>query len=234
MEREIAGMTSLFLPNSWSEWRRLAHSLDLVVDDRRVVVVPNGVNLEEVGLDSVDPQEVARLEHLRDSVLCVARLEGRKNQLRLIEALQGTDLTIVLAGRPTPNQTRYVAKVRRAVQSSAHTHYLGGVSAKTKRALYALARVHALPSWMETTGLSSIEAAAAECSLVVSPNGDTREYFGDQAEYCDPGDPHSIRAAVLRAYEKPPSKELAHTISTEYTWEHAALVTYAAYQRVLR
>jgi glycosyltransferase involved in cell wall biosynthesis len=85
---------------------------------------------------------------------------------------------------------------------------------------------------METTGLSSLEAAVAGCSLVVSPNGDTREYFGDHAEYCDPGDVRSIRAAVLRAYETLPSPELAHAIRTEYTWERAADATYAAYRRV--
>jgi glycosyltransferase involved in cell wall biosynthesis len=233
LEREIVDMTALFLPNSWSEWRRLSHSLDLRIGDDRVVIVPNGVDLAESDVGSADPDELRRLEHLRDSVLCVARIEGRKNQLRLIEALQGTDLTLVLAGRATPNQTRYVAKVRTAADSSARVHYLGGVSSDTKLALYSLARVHALPSWMETTGLSSIEAAVGGCSLVISPNGDTEEYFGDLAEYCDPGDVDSIREAVLRAYAMPPSMELARKIQAEYTWERAAAKTYAAYQRVI-
>jgi glycosyltransferase involved in cell wall biosynthesis len=232
LEKEIAGMTSLFLPNSWSEWRRVSRALNLDVDNSRVVVVPNGVNLEDVDPISVDPGELDRLSHLRDSVLCVARIEGRKNQLRLIEALNGTELTLVLAGRPTPNQTRYVAKVRKASAASPRTHFLGSVSETTKRALYALARVHALPSWMETTGLSSIEAAAFGCSLVVSPNGDTREYFGEHAEYCEPADPQSIRQAVLRAHATPPSKELEYKIRTDYTWERAANATYHAYLRV--
>jgi glycosyltransferase involved in cell wall biosynthesis len=233
MQREITELTEIFLPNSWSEWRRLSHALDLRIGDEKVLVVPNGVNLDEVDGRDPDPDELGRLAHLRNAVLCVARIEGRKNQLRLIEALQGTGLTLALVGPPTPNQTRYVAKVRAAASASGHVHYLGGVfSIETKRALYSLARVHALPSWMETTGLSSLEAAVAGCSLVVSPNGDTREYFGDHAEYCDPGDVRSIRAAVLRAYETLPSPELAHAIRTEYTWERAADATYAAYRRV--
>jgi glycosyltransferase involved in cell wall biosynthesis len=233
MEREIAEMTTLFLPNSWSEWQRLAATLDLRVADNRIAVVPNGVNLSDVDPSAVDLHEVSRLGHLRGAVLCVARIEGRKNQLRLIEALVGTGLTIVLAGPATPNQTRYVAKVRKAAAQSSRVFCLGGVSDKTKRALYALARVHALPSWMETTGLSSIEAAAAGCSLVVSPNGDTREYFGVDAEYCDPGEQQSIRDAVLRAYNTAPSSELAGRIRTEYTWERAAQATHDAYKRVL-
>ena len=233
MQLEIAEMTSVFLPNSWSEWRRLAAALDLPVDDERVLVVPNGVDLEALDARGIAPWELDGVEHLRDAVLCVARIEGRKNQLRLIEALRGTGLTLVLAGKATPNQTRYVAKVREAAASSAHTHLLGAGSDETRCALYSVARVHALPSWMETTGLSSIEAAVAGCSLVVSPNGDTRDYFGGHAEYCDPSDPHSIREAVLRAYETPPSRELADTIRSEYTWERAAEATFVAYQRVV-
>ena len=27
-----------------------------------------------------------------------------------------------------------------------------------------------------------------DCAVVVTPNGDTREYFGDYAQYCAPGD----------------------------------------------
>jgi glycosyltransferase involved in cell wall biosynthesis len=86
---------------------------------------------------------------------------------------------------------------------------------------------------METTGLASLEAAAMGCSLVVTPNGDTREYFADFAEYCDPGDQRSIRDAVMRAYENGPPPDLARRIRGNFTWEKAAEATYCAYKRVL-
>jgi len=38
-------------------------------------------------------------------------------------------------------------------------------------------QVHMLPSWFETTGLSSIEAAVMHCNIVITDKGDTREYF---------------------------------------------------------
>jgi glycosyltransferase involved in cell wall biosynthesis len=229
MQREITEMTTMFLPNSWSEWHRLKDDLKLSIGDERVVKVPNGVDLSDTNLDRVDQPELKRFAHFRDCVLCVARVEGRKNQLGLIEALQDTDFTLVLAGKPTPNQTRYVAKVRDAAARAGNIHYLGEVSSDTKRALYALARVHVLPSWMETTGISSLEAAVMDCSLVVTPNGDTREYFHDWVDYCSPGDPRSIRDAVARAYISPPSRELADLIRTDCTWAKAAEATYGAY-----
>ncbi len=225
-------MSTLFLPNSWSEWRRLTRDLELNVSDDRVVTVPNGVDLSDMDLDRVDPTELERLSHFRDTVLCVARIEGRKNQLCLIEALQGSAFTLVLVGKPTPNQTRYVAKVRASAERASNVHYLGEVSPDTKRALYALARVHVLPSWMETTGISSLEAAAMDCSLVVTPNGDTGEYFAGHAHFCRPDDPKSIRDAVSAAFLAGPDAELKQRILTDYTWNKAAEATYSAYRKI--
>lgn len=233
MQREIVEMTTMFLPNSWSEWHRLKDDLKLSIGDERVVKVPNGVDLSDMDLNRVDQAAQEQFAHFRDCVLCVARVEGRKNQLGLIEALRDTDFVLVLAGKPTPNQTRYVTKVRDAAAGASNTHYLGEVSPDAKRALYALARVHVLPSWMETTGLSSLEAAVMDCSLVVAPNGDTREYFNDHAEYCSPGDLSSIRDAVTRAYASPPPRELAQAIRTDYTWAKAADATYSAYRQLI-
>ncbi|MBK7308934.1 MAG: glycosyltransferase [Chitinophagaceae bacterium] len=36
---------------------------------------------------------------------------------------------------------------------------------------YARARVHVLPSWFETCGLSSLEAAAMGCNIVITARG---------------------------------------------------------------
>ena len=44
----------------------------------------------------------------------------------------------------------------------------------------------ALPSWFETPGLAALEAALAGCSVVITPFGSTREYFGDLVEYARP------------------------------------------------
>jgi glycosyltransferase involved in cell wall biosynthesis len=155
MQHEVVDMTSVFLPNSWSEWRRLVGDFDLgAISHDRVAVVPIGVDLTETDPSRVDPEDIEEVAAFRDCVLCVARMEGRKNQIRLMDALAETGLQVVLAGRPTPNQKRYVARVHEAAARHGNAQVLGGVSSETKRALYAVARVHALPSWMETCGIS--------------------------------------------------------------------------------
>ncbi len=233
MQREVVESSSLLLPDSQSEWLRVARDLELDTADGRVTVVPNGFDtetLESVTLDQAPPPHLARF---KDCVLCVARLEGRKNQPNLIEAVRDTDMTLVLAGPATANQSRYVKRVKDAAASLENVHVLGAVTSEEKAWLYSLARVHILPSWMETTGISSLEAAVAGCSIVVSPNGDTRDYFGEDADYCDPANPSSIRDALLRACLREPSVALEHRIRTEYTWERSAEVTHGAYRKVL-
>jgi glycosyltransferase involved in cell wall biosynthesis len=233
MQREIVELSSSLLPNSHSEWLRVAQDLALDPDDSRVTVVPNGFDTESLSTVTVDVTVPLDLARFANCVLCVARLEGRKNQLNLIEAVRGTDITLVLAGPATTNQRRYVQRVKQASASLDNVHLLGSVTSEEKAWLYSLARAHVLPSWMETTGLSSLEAAVAGCSIVVSPNGDTRDYFGDEAEYCHPESPESIRDAILRACAREPSAALDRLIRTNYTWARCAEATHSAYCSVL-
>jgi len=233
MQRELIAMSSSLLPNSRSEWLRIARDLGFASLDSRVVVVPNGFDAEASSSMISEGSVPDRLAPFRDCILCIARIEGRKNQLNLIEAVRGTDMTLVLGGPSTANQRRYVQRVKEAAAANGNVHMVGEVTAQEKAWLYRIASVHALPSWMETTGLSSLEAAMAGCALVVSPNGDTRDYFGDDVEYCAPGDPSSIRDALVSASKRGPSASLKRRIRTQYTWERAAEVTYDAYRDVV-
>jgi glycosyltransferase involved in cell wall biosynthesis len=231
MQRDVLSASSLFLPNSDSEWERVRSDFSFFGADDRVVIVPNGVDLR--GPTSVQPQALREAERYRGCILCVARIEGRKNQLALIEAAATTGLHLVLAGKPSTNQPGYVAAVRDAAEKAGNVSLLGSVSEELKQALYAVAAVHALPSWIETTGLSTLEAAIHDCRVVVSPNGDTRDYFGNDAEYCNPADVDDIREALLRAASREAPLALKKRIAEQYTWYSAAKATSAAYDRLL-
>ena len=98
---------------------------------------------------------------------------------------------------------------------------------------YRKAKVHVLPSWHETCGLSSLEAAAMGCNIVITEKGFTREYFGDDAFYCEPGDPESIFNAVENAAQSECHTELQQKILHHYTWQQAAASTLIAYQNSL-
>jgi glycosyltransferase involved in cell wall biosynthesis len=190
-------------------------------------IVPNGV-------DSIfargNPNDFYKQHGLKDFILCVGRINHRKNQLSLARALKGCGLPLILAG-PT-NDAKYLRQCRReypgliVLQHLEHHHLPG---------LYAAARVHALPSWFETPGLASLEAGLSGCSIVSTDRGSAMEYFSNMAHYCSPDSPESIRSAVLKAWSTAgqPRSALKKHISENFLWENAALETLCAYEKIL-
>ena len=97
----------------------------------------------------------------------------------------------------------------------------------------AAARVVALPSWFETCGMAGLEGVLAGCRPMITNRGYTRDYFGDETAYCDPGDVASIRAAALAAADGPDPAALRDRILAAFTWDAAADATLDAYRAVL-
>jgi glycosyltransferase involved in cell wall biosynthesis len=90
-----------------------------------------------------------------------------------------------------------------------------------------------LPSWFETTGLSSLEAAAMRCNIVITDKGDTTEYFEHYAFYCDPASPESIYSAVNNAATSDFDERLYKKIYSQYTWLQTSERTLEAYKETL-
>lgn len=212
---------SMLLPNSHSEFNRLSAAF---LHNVPYLKVNNGADdklFSDEGKEARDP----------DMVVCAARIEGIKNQLNLVRALNGTKFKLYLIGSPTPNQPGYYRACRKL--AGKNVFFTGPLSQRELSCYYQRAAVHALPSWFETTGLSSLEAAAMGCRPVISRKGDTEEYFGDAAWYCDPGNPDSIRDAVERAAASPCNEDFRQRIKEEFNWRKAAGQTSDAYRKVL-
>jgi glycosyltransferase involved in cell wall biosynthesis len=164
-------------------------------------------------------------------VLCAGRIEPRKNQLALVEALADGPLPLVLVGDPGPMHFDYYHRVQRAARRNAVL--LPAHSREKLFGLYAAAEAHIAPAWYETPGLVSLEAAAAGTRVVTTDRGSTREYFGTQASYLDPGDKRSMRDAVERALATPRDNGLRERVLREFTWRRAAEQTLEAYDAAL-
>jgi glycosyltransferase involved in cell wall biosynthesis len=235
LQRELLARCAVLLPNSRSEMQRIERDFEVEIQPERYVTVPNGIDPTFYDaqhlLGQSPPEHLAGYE---GCVLSVGRIEGRKNQLNLVKTLKDSHHRLVLAGSPGGNQRAYIEAVRAEVARCPNVEWLGSVSEEEKRWLYHLARVHVLPSWMETTGLASLEAAALGCALVVTPNGDTRDYFDGCAYFCAPDDLGSIRSAVDAAYRAGPNMALQRRIHADYTWDAAARATASGYEVALR
>jgi glycosyltransferase involved in cell wall biosynthesis len=222
------------LPNSQAEASQIRRDFRLRSSELPLTaVVPNGVDPQLFG---PKVQLLGRTQFTvaaQDFVLEVGHVSPTKNSLELIEALWDVDVPIVFVGHPSPYHPEYVDICRQRASQRSHVYFLNRVPHNELPGLYALAAVHALPSWRETPGLASLEAAAVGCRIVSTSVGSAYEYFGDSAWYCDPWDRVSIRQAVLSALYAPQTEGLRQRVLERYTWDAAAKASLATYKTVL-
>lgn len=228
LQKEIVKNVDVFLPNSHSEMRRV--KLDFKLHNPNYISVPNAVDISKFSYDDVVIDE--KYEQYRDCVLCVARIEGRKNQLNLVHAAQNLPYQFVFIGKPGANFNKYYKTCIN--ESSGNCVFLGQIPHDELPQFYKLCKVHVLPSWMETPGLSSLEAGVMNSNIVVTEKGDTRDYFDNCAWYCDPEDVKSIADAVKSAYDAPINSNLKKKILDCYKWEDTAIATLNGYKTILK
>jgi glycosyltransferase involved in cell wall biosynthesis len=232
-QRTILANIAHLLPNSTLEMDSLVKSLRIVPPP--FTVAPYGAD-PAVFLDP-DPEPFVQKHGLRDFVLQVGRIEASKNQLLLAYALRDLDLPLVLIGGNM--QPQYLEWVKQhGPTGRLRLTIIPHLPPEELRSAYAAAKVHVLPSWIETCGLTTMEAALANCNVVASIAGYELEYYRDLAYYCNPADVASIRQAVLSAYENYDRDanrrhQLKDLILRDYTWPRAAELTKQAYERVL-
>jgi len=213
----------MWLPNSYTEYGMLVADFEI---SRPYRVVPNAVE--------TDLAQLPETKAPKSDILMVGRWELRKNQLGLLEALAGTDYQILIIGGQNSYDREHNQATRRLAEERGNVQTLPAIS--NRRFLASLmknTKVLAQPSFYETPGLAALEAAACGTAVVVAERGCTREYFGDEAYYCDPTDPHSIREAIETALAGGPSELLKERIGREFTWQRAAEETKLAYRQLL-
>ena len=215
------------LPNSLGEYRSLVDRYGIGKD---YAVIPNGI--DPFVFRSEIRDQKSQIRNPESGILCVARIEGIKNQLNLIKALNHTEFHLTLVGRAAPSQREYYNACKRI--AAPNIQFIDHLRQEELLEHYLQSKVHILPSWFETCGLSSLEAAAMGCNIVVTDKGFPREYFGDKAFYCDPGDPASILEAVKKASSSPSDPSLRAKIYEQFTWPIAAQKTLSAYQRFIQ
>jgi glycosyltransferase involved in cell wall biosynthesis len=216
-------MADMLLPNAEGEAAHIRSDLGVLTES---CVVPNAIDVDLFKPHFLDPRP-------EGTVICVGRVEPHKNQLGLIRAMRGTTgVNLTIVGPPHPHHQAYYARCRE--ESGSEVTMIAEVPHEDLPDLYAQHRTHVLPSWYETTGLVSLEAAASGCTVVTTSRGHAREYLASDAWYCDPAHPASIRRAVEAAVAAAPSPPLLERISTHYTWSHTARATLDAYETVLR
>lgn len=190
----------------------------------RVRVIANGV--ESVFLDS---PVVPRGKWL----VCTATITERKRTLELARAAVRAGTPLWVIGRPYSENDPYALAFQQWVQRYPEViRYEGAISERAKLAsIYREARGFVLLSTMETLSLSSFEAAACECPLLVSKLPWAWSAFKNEVQYCPITDEDAETASHLKAfYEKAPQLKPP---TRPKTWKAIAEEFRAAYEEAL-
>jgi glycosyltransferase involved in cell wall biosynthesis len=135
----------------------------------------------------------------RDIDVCVVgRIEARKNQIKILDALESLGLFGIFIGKMNPYHRRYCRDFYSRVIHSG-SQYLGELSHDQTLGYMRRSKVHVSASWFEVSSLVDLEAFREGCSIVSSKCGCTREVLNGNAEYVSPDDVKSIECAIRNA-----------------------------------
>lgn len=216
--KRMMQIADALLPNSKSEAWQLKRFFGR---KHGIYIIPNGVDKE-----FAEPQKVTR----KVLVVCVGRIEPRKNQLKMIRALKGIGINLIFVGcSVTPHEDYY----NQCREEGKEFLFLSHQNHEELKSIYASAKVFLLASHLETPGLAALEAGLAGANIVITQYGATQEYFEDMVYYVDPNNLQEIRHGVLDAIEAESNSLLKEHILKNYTWDKVAEKTIQAYEYVL-
>jgi glycosyltransferase involved in cell wall biosynthesis len=99
-------------------------------------------------------------------------------------------------------------------------------------ALLAGVDVHVLPSLQEIPGLSTLEAAAVGCEVVVTPGGSAQDYLGGLGHQAWSTRARDIAAAIEHASAHPQQPALRARVE-RFDWREAGPALVTAYNVAL-
>lgn len=227
------GMTTIdgLLTNSWLELK--AVQTDLKWSGQNYEVANYGVD-PKIFLDA-DPKPFREYTGIKgDFVMQAGRIEAGKNQAMLCWALKNTSINIVLIGG-TKHWPAYAELCK--VISGDRLTIIDHLPQELLASAYAASRVHCLPSWMDTCGLVSLEAALNGIPIVGSTFGHELEYLKNDAWLADPGDANSVLKSVEKAWcsgkNTGRAQKMKERVLSEYNWERTTTKTEELYKRVI-
>ncbi|WP_229427897.1 glycosyltransferase family 4 protein [Pseudoduganella dura] len=216
------------------------------VDERRISVVPNGVDEAWLDAPAADSVAATLARHgLRPGYfLTVGTLQPRKNTGALLQAYLGLPPSVraqrqlVIIGAAGARSEATVAQIRAARQNGENVVWLNRVTgAEELRHVYAGAGVFVFPSLYEGFGIPVVEAFASGIPVVASNATSVPEVTGGAAIDVDPLSVAAIGAAMLELARDEALRQrciaAGKVRAVQLTWRETARKTAAVYRSVL-
>ncbi|MCL2844709.1 MAG: glycosyltransferase [Chitinivibrionia bacterium] len=211
----------LVMPNTSAELQQIQQLFK--IPDNKITVVPNGVDKK---FASATP-DLFKKKYGDDNIILSVTMLGpeRKNGLNLIKALGKIDHPSYIIGS-FHTESDYGKQCKTELEKYPQIKYIGMMDHEDPMlaSAYAAAKVFALPSWLETPGLASMEAALAGAEVITTAVGGTKDYFCENAIYIDPYSVNSIADGITTALNRNGNeqKKMKEFILNNFLWEKVA------------
>ena len=210
------------------------------IDERRIVVIPNGIDPSELrpagDLRALRSRFAEPEEKL---VLFVGRLVYEKGFQLALDALPGVverveNVRFLVAGSGTHEDELKAQSERLGL--SAHGSFLGWIGDDVLHSLYRIADLCVVPSIYEPFGLVALEAMASGCPCIVADTGGLREVVpvGERVGLrFNGGDAEHLGVMIERLLVDEPLRERLVTEASEHVlrfdWDDIAQQTRGVY-----
>lgn len=236
VQKSLTTITKKLLPTSftaklaWEAYQKAdafialttweAHLIHQMFDasKEKTFVIPNGV--EEVFFMT---EQERKTIHRDDRLVSTATVAPRKRVKELSEACIVAQVPLLVVGKPYSETDSYYREFLRVVENSKGLiTYAGGVSDRQALSnIYKSAKGFVLLSTMESLSLAALEAAAAECPVLLSDLPWAKSSFGSSASYAPATAGASETALFLKKfYEADSGSQPA--INKPLTWLQVA------------
>ncbi len=156
-------------------------------------------------------------------LLCVGFMDDRKNTFKLVQAYLNVadkiNKKLVLIGDYRFRRRSENEELRKLIDSNrksiVHIPYVNRESNLLKSA-YKYCAAHVMPSIIETPGIANLEAAVFNKPILVGDCKPVREYFGDNAVYCNPRNLKSIQNGIMKVVDNKDGERIGNFVRQKY------------------
>jgi len=119
------------------------------------------------------------IESKRYGVIVVGRIEPRKNQLKIANALKNSQFDVTFIGKKNMSYQKYIDDFDTILSENDNLHYVGAKSQEELKNFYLNAKLCLSNSWFEVVSQVDLEALVCGCNIVVSLASAIDDYFSE-------------------------------------------------------